>query len=106
MKKIFILILLCFLSINVFSQNESSEKKQVSTECYVKSYGSAPFNYPVLVTADKTKYVVVCKDRDIKKLLNSQGIKIKVEGYVLEDTDEILNKDFNILYIKKWKKIK
>ena len=98
-KKYLLLILSIFLVSSLFGVQKSAQVKagsKIIVTGYVVSKGNMPFVYPAIKAQDGTEYMIICKDKTKRKLLDAQGYLIKFTGKLNED---------GFFVLKKWKKI-
>ena len=102
MKKSFICLMLALFCISMgfsVNKNEQSDKStKVVLTGYIQSKGSMPFTQAAIKTEDGQEYLIFCNDKTTRKLLNAQGYKVKLTGYIETDT--------GLFILKKWKKVK
>lgn len=85
----------------------AAKNKTQTIQCYIRSYGNEPFTYPGIVTENNEIYLVVASDKIQKQLLEMQGIKIEVTGYIIEENKELYEGlDNGSFKVQKWKKLK
>ncbi|MBO4533251.1 MAG: hypothetical protein J5726_06080 [Treponema sp.] len=102
MKKSFICIMLALFCISMgfsVNKNEQADKNtKVVITGYIISKGNMPFPQAAIQTTDGQEYLIICNEKSNKKLLNTQGNKVKLTGYIQNDT--------GFFVLKKWKKVK
>lgn len=105
MKKAFLIILFAsFCLLQGFTQgttvNKSEQAKnnsKIVVTGYVLSKGNVPFVFPVIRGDDENEYVIVCTEKQKRKLLNLQGRHLRFT---------LVQKDQTSYVLKKYKKIK
>ncbi len=105
MKKLILLLLIICSAL--FCVTAASKNKIKSVEGYITSYGSMPFNFPGLVTDNDEKYGIVADSEVKKELLENQGKKIRITGYLHnEDKKYIETLKNGFIELENWEVIK
>ena len=101
-KKLFLILALAFFSaLSLMAVDKTKQSKKNSTIVvtgYIVSKGNMPFPQAAIQTTDGQEYLIICNEKTNKKLLNTQGKKVKLTGYIQEAT--------GFFVLKKWKKVK
>ena len=101
MKKKFLICLISIIMVSalfgVQNNAQSTNNSKVVITGYVAAKGNVPFVYPAIRAQDGTEYMIVCKEKQKKKLLNAQGNLIKFTGTINEE---------GFFVLKKWKVLK
>lgn len=87
MKKysVCISLILLMLLCTSFSKN-----KEVKMQGYIKTYGNAPFVYPVLETKEGLQFSIKA-DNEIKdELFKTYGAEIKIKGFIIKPEENIM----------------
>ena len=94
-----ILALFCVCTCFSVNKNEQADKNtKIVITGYIISKGNIPFPQAAIQTTDGQEYLIICNEKTNKKLLNTQGKKVKLTGYIQEAT--------GFFVLKKWKKVK
>jgi hypothetical protein len=106
MKKLILsLLIICSA---LFCATAASKNKIKTVEGCITSYGSMPFNFPGLVTDTDEKYGIVADSEVKKELLENQGKKIRIKGYLHNDEDKkyIESLEDGFIEVENWEIIK
>lgn len=92
-KRILIILLACLCLTNLFCADKSVKKNaqsdtnsKIVITGYVISTGNVPFVYPAIKGDDENNYVIICTEKQKRRLLDSQGKHLR---FTLVKNDEV-----------------